>query len=347
MLKTLKLQNFTVFKEARLKFSPGLNVIIGENGTGKSHLLKLGYAILCTLESFGEKIPPNEVAERSFKQSLVDIFRPETLGRLASRVHGHSTASIESLWGKKGKLQFSFSTRHSEKVSLASPFQYEQLSSSTLFIPPKEILSIFEGFQGALEKRELAFDGTYLALSKALNPAPLRGKRPGDTSNFIDDLEDIIKFSVVKKENRFYLLAKNGAGQFEAQLVAEGLRKLGMLAYLMMNGELRKSSALFWDEPEANLNPRLLAKLAKILVELSKIMQVTIATHSLFLLRELEILQEKQQLQNARYFGLHFAEDGGVEIQQGDSSNDIGDIAALDANLEQSDRYMELSYGEE
>ena len=46
MLKTLELQNFTVFKEATLNFSPGLNVIIGENGTGKSHLLKLGYAMM-------------------------------------------------------------------------------------------------------------------------------------------------------------------------------------------------------------------------------------------------------------------------------------------------------------
>ena len=46
MIKTLKLSNFTVFKEAELEFSPGLNVIVGENGTGKSHLLKLAYTIL-------------------------------------------------------------------------------------------------------------------------------------------------------------------------------------------------------------------------------------------------------------------------------------------------------------
>ena len=57
-----------------------------------------------------------------------------------------------------------------------------------------------------------------------------------------------------------------------------------MLTYLIMNGELRNKSSLFWDEPEANLNPRLLRELAGILVELSKVMQVTVATHSLFLL---------------------------------------------------------------
>ena len=112
-----------------------------------------------------------------------------------------------------------------------------------------------------------------------------------------------------------------------------------------MNGELRNKSSLFWDEPEANLNPRLLRELAGILVELSKVMQVTVATHSLFLLRELEILQKQKKLSKARYFGLHFS-DNGVEVLSGPSSNDIGDIAALDTSLEQSERYMQLTYGE-
>jgi DNA repair ATPase RecN len=43
MLKTLSIKNFTVFSDVALAFSPGLNVIVGENGTGKTHLLKLGY----------------------------------------------------------------------------------------------------------------------------------------------------------------------------------------------------------------------------------------------------------------------------------------------------------------
>lgn len=127
--------------------------------------------------------------------------------------------------------------------------------------------------------------------------------------------------------------------------MAEGSRKLGMLAYLLKTGELTNSSSLFWDEPEANLNPKLIVKLAKILVELSSIMQITIATHSLFLLRELEIAQENKVLTMVRYFGLQFNEDGnGVNVTQGDSANDIGDIVALDESLAQSTRYIELGY---
>lgn len=347
MLKTLELQNFTVFKEATLNFSPGLNVIIGENGTGKSHLLKLGYAVLTAINSFGERIPARDVAERTIANRLVEVFRPETVGRLASRTQGSAASSVSATWGIAGTVKFSFSTRKTEKVDIEDITQYEDSLSSLLFIPPKEILSVFDGFQATLEKRELSFDVTYLDLAKSLNTPPLKGKRPSDTAELVKSLEDTFNASIEKKNNRFYFISKSNSGQIEAPLVAEGHRKLGMLAYLILNGELRKSSSLFWDEPEANLNPRLLVKLAQVLVELSKIMQVTIATHSLFLLRELEILQEKQQLQNARYFGLHFADDGGVNVRQGDTPNDIGDIAALEANLEQSERYMNLSYGEE
>lgn len=344
MLNILSIENFTVFRKANLKFSSGLNVIIGENGTGKSHLLKLGYSILKTLESFGNKAPAQKVAEREFAKNLVDIFRPETLGRLASRVQGCSASSVSAEWVKSGSLSFTFSTRNTENVAL-SKLEYKPLRSSTLFIPPKEILSVFEGFQGALEKRELAFDGTYLALAKALNPAALKGKRPVDTAQLVESLEQVLNASVVRRDNRFYFISKNSTGQFEAPLAAEGHRKLGMLAYLILNGELRSSSSLFWDEPEANLNPRLLVKLAQILVELSKVMQVTIATHSLFFLRELEILQEQKKLSKVCYFSLHFT-DNGVEVISGKSSNDIGDIAALEASLEQSDRYMNLAYEE-
>lgn len=339
MLNTLRIENFTVFREANLKFSPGLNVIIGENGTGKSHLLKLGYAMLKTLKEFGDKAPARDVAERAFARNLVDIFRPEALGRLASRVQGSAASLISAKWGQRGSIDFSFSIKNTEKVTISSA-SYEELSSSTLFIPPKEILAIFEGFQGTLEKRELAFDGTYLDLTKSFNPSPLKIKESDTISNLIKMFEKAINASIIKKDNKFYFVSQSNNNQIEAQLAAEGHRKLGMLAYLILNGELRSNSSLFWDEPEANLNPRLLVKLAQILLELGKVMQVTIATHSLFLLRELEILQEQKELSNARYFGLHMT-DNGVNVIQGNSSNEIGDIAALDASIKQATRYLQ------
>jgi ABC-type transport system involved in cytochrome c biogenesis ATPase subunit len=46
MLKRLEIHNFTVFGKASFDFSPGLNMVVGTNGTGKTQLLKLGYLFL-------------------------------------------------------------------------------------------------------------------------------------------------------------------------------------------------------------------------------------------------------------------------------------------------------------
>lgn len=38
-IKRIKFQNYTVFEDQQMEFSPGINVIIGENGTGKEEKL--------------------------------------------------------------------------------------------------------------------------------------------------------------------------------------------------------------------------------------------------------------------------------------------------------------------
>lgn len=37
MLDKIKFDKFTTFEKLEVKFSPGLNIFIGENGTGKTH----------------------------------------------------------------------------------------------------------------------------------------------------------------------------------------------------------------------------------------------------------------------------------------------------------------------
>ena len=43
-VKRIQLDNFTVFEEADIDFNPGINVLIGENGMGKTHVMKLLYS---------------------------------------------------------------------------------------------------------------------------------------------------------------------------------------------------------------------------------------------------------------------------------------------------------------
>ena len=43
-LTRLELENFTAFESLDLELSPGINVFVGANGTGKTHILKVCYA---------------------------------------------------------------------------------------------------------------------------------------------------------------------------------------------------------------------------------------------------------------------------------------------------------------
>ena len=139
---------------------------------------------------------------------------------------------------------------------------------------------------------------------------------------------------------QFYL--KLSSGNMEMHLVAEGLRKLATVARLIATGSLLDKGYLFWDEPEANLNPKIAKTVAKTILQIAASgIQVFIATHSLFLLRELHIHQQGDyKTLDTRCFGLHLGPDGVVNVQQGSTMDDIGDISALDEELAQSDRYL-------
>jgi hypothetical protein len=69
--------------------------------------------------------------------------------------------------------------------------------------------------------------------------------------------------------------------------------------------------------------------------------QVVVGTHSLFLLREIEILTNQKPFKSIpqRYFALGKINNG-VGIQQGDSVDDINPFVMLDEELAQSDRFI-------
>jgi predicted ATP-dependent endonuclease of OLD family len=81
MLKQMTLNNLTVFSTADLKFGRNLNVIVGENGAGKTHLLKVIYSVLSVSAEEGRKPkatgPTKSVLQTRLADKLVNIYRPE------------------------------------------------------------------------------------------------------------------------------------------------------------------------------------------------------------------------------------------------------------------------------
>ncbi|BDI34219.1 ATP-binding protein [Capsulimonas corticalis] len=348
MLNSLLLRNFTVFPTADLFFGENLNVFVGENGVGKTHILKAAYSVIAVsneLRTRGHSNTPTKAQlQGRLADKLVGVFRAEALGRLASRRLGRERCDIRLQFDEdKYDIAFSFATNSKSEVAIETvPTSW--IEASAAYFPTRELMTIFPNFVSVYEGRYLEFEETWRDTCILLGAPPRRGPREGKIRDLLNPLEEAMGGSVdLDKNGRFYLRPNGSQSRIEMPLVAEGHRKLAMLCQLIAVGAFNSGGYLFWDEPEANLNPRLIRAIAKSIVELStRGIQVFITTHSLFLLRELDILHatnygRKLQIE---FFGLNRTNDG-VSVLQSDSLDEIGDIAALDEELQQSDRYLE------
>lgn len=346
MLHSLKVESFTVFRDETFSFGKNLNVFVGENGTGKTHLLKLPYAVVATCWELGLKGPNSEPTKAALQKALADklvgVFRPDTLGRLASRIQGRSRSSVELRFQKKKhRVGFNFTTQSKTEVSI-DQLPQAWIEEAPVYLPTRELLTIYPGFLPLYEGRYLEFEETWRDTCVLLGAPLKRGPKEKAIKELLAPLEKHMGGTIeLDKSGRFYLVLDTSSGRMEMPLVAEGLRKLGMLARLIATGALLDKGALFWDEPEANLNPRIVKQVAQTIIDISKAgIQVFIASHSLFLLRELEMLLAHQAPDfEARFFGLHRTADG-VQVSQGPNVEDMGEIAILSEELTQSDRFL-------
>ena len=346
VLESLEVRNFTTFAEADLRFAKGLNVIVGENGTGKTHLLKLPYAVMAVSAEEGRKRdgrPTKTLMQTRIAEKIVSVFRPEgRLGRLARRQKGRSRCEVKLRFSEPGtSVEFNFASQNKSEVVIdRSPSQWRE--DPPVFLPTRELLTIYPGFVSLYESHHVEFDETWRDTCVLLGAPAIRGPREGMVARLLEPLEEQLGGRVVLEGNgRFYLSPTNSA-IMEMPLVAEGWRKLAMVARLIATGSLLDKGCLFWDEPESNLNPKLVREVAKAILRICGAgVQVFVATHSLFLLREFEILLEHEFKEvEQRFFALRRSDEG-VEVSQAGEVGGVDPLVLLDEELGQSDRFVE------
>ena len=351
MLKRLHLQNFTVFADADFEFSPGLNVLVGTNGTGKSHVLKVGYAVEVANYQLAKKAP--ELFKNDFGKTLVWVNELYTIlpqiflsVQIAPLIRWNAIESaIISVESDSANLNFELrpasldADNKQASIAMTSP-PIPGEAEQPVFIPAKEILTLSWMLPGS-EQLVAPIEKSYLDLLAQLRRLPLR--QPGSES-VMSELTDSLNGTLQEENDRYYLLSSTGR-RTGIGLIAEGLRKFGTLQKLLANGSLTKQTTLYWDEPESNLNPSLLRQLAAILAELARQgFQIILATHSMSLLKEFHILsrqKEKGELP-IRYFGLNARPGHATTVVVQDNFEYLPDVVALDVELEQADKLEEI-----
>ena len=165
---------------------------------------------------------------------------------------------------------------------------WSSLPIESVYIPVKEMLSNAPGFRSLYAAREIHFEEVYADILDRAYLPPLRGSTLGDSKRLLDTLEGVMGGKVTVRNEEFFL--SNERGEIEFTLLAEGLRKLGLLWLLIRNGSLRPGAVLFWDEPETNLNPKLYGVVVDVLLELQRVgVQVFLATHDYVILKEIDL----------------------------------------------------------
>ena len=329
----VKLQRFTAFEDLDFQPSSGINVLVGANATGKSHLMKVAYAA-CDVSRTG-----NDFAEK-----LTCVFMPtrRSIGRLVKRRGGSSTCTVGVSRGLlRLRLSFSNHAKASTSTRVTGTSRWNAVPVKSVYIPVKEMLANAPGFRSLYSQREIHFEEIYDDIvARAYTPV-LRGPPTYERKKLLASLQRTMSGKVTVKNEEFHL--RNREGNLEFSLLAEGMSKLGLLWLLIQNGSLAESSVLFWDGPETNLNPKLFESVIRILLELQRVgVQIFVATHDYEILKELDL--QSTQADKLAYHSL-YNDPGGGEIVCRSARNfhDIHPNAIADAFTDLYDREVSRS----
>lgn len=356
MIRKLAVEGVTVFPQREaFHFVPGVNIIVGGNDSGKSHLMKLCYAISkWGCDGNRRELPEVWAEEKRLRRDLLRVFGTHRLTSLTARNRGNGQATLQaSLEGHKvplgaAELAFHFTAGQEEEGLHIKKLPQRFLSENAVFISPREVLSIYPCYMQAGKRYPELLDSASWELCRALEEEPDSTPIPEALRYVIKQIETLFAGKLQRINGRFYL-QRPGQEPLELNLIAEGFKRLGTLGLLIGNGTVRVGTSLFWDEPEMNLNTSHLPLLVSIILGLCRAgVQVMLTTHSLFLLREL-VIQLADRLNSKvsrRFFGLQPPgnSSNGVRTSTGDTLDEIDHIDSLEAEMEQADRYLNMNF---
>lgn len=254
----VKIGNVLIFRgELAVDFCPGINVFIGDNGTGKTTLLK-------------------EIYSRVSDDALYKSTQRDSSGNLVA----HELLSLESL-GTEDESIFSIATNTYSKPNC-------------IFIPEKDILEHAQGLLPFIEKKQTGFSHIYRDVLIAAMDIPTQAQSNLQKS-VVDKVADITGGQMIWDlgTNSFYTKRHDGT-LIPFANEASAYKKLGLLGSLASTGQFESDAILFWDEPENSLNPELVPVLVDILLELARNgVQVFIASHDYNIVRYFDIRANK------------------------------------------------------
>ncbi|MGL4912083.1 MAG: AAA family ATPase [Romboutsia sp.] len=335
-IEKINIKNFTVFKNIDVNFSDGINVMIGENGSGKTHILKLIYGMCQNSEDSRS----TKIAQEYFKTNPLNLIRENNSYSKDLFKRTHSGIRFSN----NNEISYGFNDDYGKGI-FDKPIEVigtseDNIIPNIIYIPAKEMLSHSKGFLALNNKYDMPFDKTYIDI---ITNAELPEIKEVSSINqkILNIISKIIGGTVIYESDTFYILKENNK-KVEFSLEAEGLRKFGLFYKLIRNGLIEKDSILLWDEPETNINPELIPVLVDILMMLQKEgVQIIIATHSYNLAKYFEI--KRKENDDVYFHSLYKTEDG-VKVQSDKYFGELENNSIIKADSKLLDEVIEESF---
>lgn len=346
MFSSIKLTHFTKFTSLDWQNHAAMNVIIGENDTGKSHLLKLLYAIGRSINMFhksqGGPSPEDWVTCFVKKQNWTFGIGRLSLQSLIQK--GSERLEIEASIGY-GKILYLLSNTDNLIEDFKFASNHLNAIGHTIFFPPNEILTAIPAIELIRKRFDVIMaEDPHMDLIEDFRAPLTYGEIEPELATIPNKIKNLLyEGEIVEKGTEFVF--KRGNEEYSIAQTAEGFKKIGIISRLILNRSITKGSILLVDEPESNLHPKAIIAMADILFDLSQAgVQVYAATHSYFFIKRIEQLARR----NDKYVclaDLRRSPDG-VKATFHDLRNEIPDNPILDQSAYLLNEDIRLDWGQ-
>ena len=293
-INRIRLSNYGMIPEFTCNAFSNINLVIGENGTGKTFLLKALYSATRAMEEYKRGDDIRTISD-VLAEKLRWTFQVDKLGDMVNRSSDESLSMEMSLGDDHIGYQFSSGTT-SKIVAATAP--NEKRDSNSIFIPAKEVLSLYSVILKSREvDKSFGFDDTYYDLVKALRISPKKGKNYSAFSSSRKMLNSVIDGKVEYDEPSGKWFYKNNRNQkFAIGATSEGVKKISIMDRLLSNGYLDNQSIIFIDEIESALHPTAICDFLDMIEKIANDMDVQffISSHSYFVIKKLVLIAMKK-----------------------------------------------------
>ncbi|MCX6583294.1 MAG: AAA family ATPase [Candidatus Aminicenantes bacterium] len=280
------------------------------------------------IEFVDKKPSPEEIFKRSFGKYMNSLFN----GEVANKFSENKGYSITGEEGNKTVFEITGSNG-SITVRLDREFYYEDAT----FIESPVLLNLADLLRFSKNEFDMDIETRKKVdyLEKGYAPEymkdfimKLTDRKTGRTSLEIPErIRHIIQgdFYYAPEERDFVF--EKGNKRFKGISIASGIKYMGAINILLLNGFISRKSLLVIDEPETHMHPQWQTRFAEVLVKLVKEGNpILLTSHSPYLIEALQLYCDKNLEKGAAAFYLADKKDGAFVSRVYDVTHDPSPI---------------------